>query len=37
MKLVLDIDNLQLTTEDIKDIVRSKAIDHQQLKVVNLC
>ena len=27
---------MQLTVEDIKDIVRSKTIDHQQLKEVNL-
>ena len=28
---------MELTVEDIKDIVRSKMIDHQQLKKVKLC
>ena len=28
---------MELTVEDIKDIVRSKMIDHQQIRIVNLC
>ena len=28
---------MQLTAEDIRDIVRSQMIDHQQLKLVDLC
>ena len=27
---------MELTTEDIKDIIRTQMIDHQQLRVVNL-
>ena len=28
---------MDLTVEEIKEIVRSKMIDHQQLRVVDLC
>ena len=28
---------MELTVEDIKEIVRYKMINHQQLRVVNLC
>ena len=30
------IDNEKITVDDIKDIVKSKHISHQQLKVINL-
>ena len=28
---------MHLTVNEIKDIVKSKMIDHQQLRVVNIC
>ena len=33
----LSVAYMQLVADDIKDIVRSKIIDHQQLKEVNVC
>ena len=36
MQLIFSVAFMQLTAEDIRDIVRSQMIDHQQLRIVDL-